>query len=178
MIERLLEADRLLALGLTDQAERIYWQAVELDPRNAIAVVGLARVASERGDDRTALEFARKALEIDPESPAASRLAARFEEILVARGETVTHVDVAVFPPAPPITAESLMAEAAPAPEAAREAGVGSDPAPAPEAEATPEAEAATSPVPPAPAQPRAASKPVRTPAPKPSLLHRLLRGR
>ena len=80
MIERLLEADRLLALGLTDQAERIYWQAVELDPRNAIAVVGLARVASERGDDRTALEFARKALEIDPESPAASRSTRRLRK--------------------------------------------------------------------------------------------------
>jgi tetratricopeptide (TPR) repeat protein len=85
MIERLLEADRLLALGLTDQAERIYWQAVETDPRNAIAVVGLARVASERGDDRTALEFARKAHEIDPENPAAMRLAARLEEIVATR---------------------------------------------------------------------------------------------
>lgn len=85
MIERLLEADRLLALGLTDQAERIYWQAVETDPRNAIAVVGLARVASERGDDRTALEFARKAREIDPENPAAVRLTARLEEIISTR---------------------------------------------------------------------------------------------
>ncbi len=85
MIERLLEADRLLALGLTDQAERIYWQAAEMDPRDAIAVVGLARVASEKGDDRTALEFARKAVQIDPENPAAQRLAARLEEILAAR---------------------------------------------------------------------------------------------
>ena len=85
MIERLLEADRLLALGLPDRAERIYWQAVETDPRNAIAVVGLARVASERGDDRTALEFARKALAIDPENPAAIRLTARLAEIVATR---------------------------------------------------------------------------------------------
>jgi tetratricopeptide (TPR) repeat protein len=85
MIERLLEADRLLALGLTDQAERIYWQAAEMDPRDAIAVVGLARVASEKGDDRTALEFARRAVQIDPENPAAQRLAARLEEILATR---------------------------------------------------------------------------------------------
>ena len=42
MIERLLEADRLLALGMDQQAEKIYWQAAELDPRNAIAIVGLA----------------------------------------------------------------------------------------------------------------------------------------
>ncbi|MCU0506460.1 MAG: hypothetical protein MUE82_11960 [Chloroflexi bacterium] len=85
MIEHLLEADRLLALGLPDRAERIYWQAVETDPRNAIAVVGLARVASERGDDRTALEFARKALAIDPENPAAIRLTARLAEIIATR---------------------------------------------------------------------------------------------
>jgi len=82
MIERLLEADRLLAMGMHEQAERIYWQAAEMDPRNAIAIVGLARVASDRGDDRTALQFAHKALEIDPENPAAIRLSARLEEIL------------------------------------------------------------------------------------------------
>jgi tetratricopeptide (TPR) repeat protein len=95
MIERLLEADRLLALGLTDQAERIYWQAVETDPRNAIAVVGLARVASERGDDRTALEFARKALAIDPENPAAVRLTARLAEIVATREEQAAAADAA-----------------------------------------------------------------------------------
>jgi tetratricopeptide (TPR) repeat protein len=105
MIERLLEADRLLALGLTDQAERIYWQAVETDPQNAIAVVGLARVASERGDDRTALEFARKAREIDPENPAAVRLTARLEEIIAAREESA----------APEAVAEPRPAERAPA---------------------------------------------------------------
>ena len=177
MIERLLEADRLLALGLTDQAERIYWQAVELDPRNAIAVVGLARVASERGDDRTALEFARKALEIDPESPAASRLAARFEEILLARGETVTHVDVTVYPPAPPITEEGLAQAAAeagsaePASEPEPETAAEAEPEPALEAEPAPAPEATppvTQPPPPGP----------RPPQKRESLLHRLLRGR
>jgi tetratricopeptide (TPR) repeat protein len=95
MIERLLEADRLLALGLTDQAERIYLQAVETDPRNAIAVVGLARVASERGDDRTALEFARKARAIDPENPAAVRLTARLAEIIATREEQAAAADAA-----------------------------------------------------------------------------------
>ncbi|MEI8333173.1 MAG: hypothetical protein WCH74_04890, partial [Chloroflexota bacterium] len=86
MIERLLEADRLLAIGLLDQAERIYWLAAELDRQNAMAVVGLARVALEKGDDRTALQFGRKALEIDPESPAARRLVARVEEVMAQRG--------------------------------------------------------------------------------------------
>ena len=102
MIERLLEADRLLALGLTDQAERIYCQAVETDPRNAIAVVGLARVASERGDDRTALEFARKALAIDPENPAAVRLTARLAEIVATREGQAAGADLAGADPTTP----------------------------------------------------------------------------
>ena len=121
MIERLLEADRLLALGLTDQAERIYRQAVETDPQNAIAVVGLARVASERGDDRTALEFARKALAIDPENPAAVRLTARLAEIVATREEAAAAAAVAApapgaAPAPPPGTAAGRSTGAGPAP--------------------------------------------------------------
>ena len=82
MIEALLQAERLLLHGLVDQAERIYANALEQDPLNSIAVVGLARVALERGDDQLAYAQARRALEIDPENAAAQRLEARLAEIL------------------------------------------------------------------------------------------------
>ena len=85
MIEALLQAERLLVHGMVDQAERIYAGALEQDPLNAIAVVGLARVALERGDDRLAHEHARRALEIDPENTAALRLEARLAEVLQLR---------------------------------------------------------------------------------------------
>ena len=85
MIEALLQAERLLVHGMVDQAERIYAGALEQDPLNAIAVVGLARVALERGDDRLAYEHARRALEIDPENTAALRLEARLAEVLQLR---------------------------------------------------------------------------------------------
>lgn len=81
MIEILLQAERALTVGLLDQAERLYRQAVESDPRNSIAVVGLARVALERGDEAEALSRARAALEIDPDNVAAKRLADRLVEI-------------------------------------------------------------------------------------------------
>jgi Tfp pilus assembly protein PilF len=80
MIELVLEAERALVAGRLDQAERLYWQAVEGDSRNAIAIVGLARVALERGDERTAAEFARRALVLDPENAAALRLNARLAQ--------------------------------------------------------------------------------------------------
>lgn len=87
MIELLLQAEDALGLGRLDRAEQMYWQAIERDPQNAMAVVGLARVAIERGDDRTALAFGRRALDIDPENAAARRLTARLEEVLAYRGE-------------------------------------------------------------------------------------------
>ena len=90
MIEVLLQAERALTVGMLDQAERLYWQAIESDPRNSIAVVGLARVALDRGDERTAYQFARKALEVDPENAAARRLASRMAEVLRHRGEHVS----------------------------------------------------------------------------------------
>jgi hypothetical protein len=85
VIEALLQAERLLVHGMVDQAERIYTSALEQDPLNSIAVVGLARVALERGDDRLAYEQARRALEIDPENAAAIRLELRLSEVLSRR---------------------------------------------------------------------------------------------
>jgi hypothetical protein len=73
MFEVLLQAGKFLEAGELDQAEDSYWQIVELDPSNAIAVAGLARVSMERGDTRLARTFAERALVLDPESAAARR---------------------------------------------------------------------------------------------------------
>lgn len=89
MIELLLQAERSLAVGLVDQAERLYRQAADADPRNSIAVVGLARVALERGDEPEAWRLAKRALEIDPENVAGQRLAERLEEVWAFRGESL-----------------------------------------------------------------------------------------
>ena len=74
MFELLLQADKALADGSLEQAERTYWQLIDLDPKNAIAVAGLARVALERGDEKAARKFAYQALGIDPDSIAARRI--------------------------------------------------------------------------------------------------------
>ena len=87
MIELLLQAERALSVGLLDRAETLYRQVAAADPRNSIAVVGLARVAIERGDELEALELGRRALEIDPENLAAQRLVQRLEEVRAYRGE-------------------------------------------------------------------------------------------
>jgi hypothetical protein len=87
MIERLLEAERALTVGMLDHAERIYQMAVDADPRNSIAVVGLARVAIERGDDVRAYAMGMRALDIDGDNQAARRLVDRLLEVRAARGE-------------------------------------------------------------------------------------------
>ncbi len=74
MIERLLAAEGALARDELDNAQRLYGQVVEADPRNAIAVVGLARVLAQRGDTDAARELLAHALEIDPAEAAAHRL--------------------------------------------------------------------------------------------------------
>jgi tetratricopeptide (TPR) repeat protein len=88
MIELLLAAERMLSVGLLDQAERLFTQVVEADPRNSIAVVGLARVALERDDEAGAIALARRALEIDPENAAAQRMIERLEEVIATREAT------------------------------------------------------------------------------------------
>lgn len=77
MIERLLAAQKLLAEGspaAVEAAERLFRSVAEADPRNAISVVGLARVAMARGDTAEARAHAARALAIDPEEHAARRL--------------------------------------------------------------------------------------------------------
>ena len=142
MIELLLQAERSLGTGALDQAERLYWQAIDADSQNAIAIVGLAKVARLRGDDRTAIAFARRALKVDAENAVARRLVAELEaahleavrahapvaEPAAARSEpsVAPAVEYAVAPAA---TAEAPTTEA-PAHETAAP-----EPAPAPEPE-------------------------------------------
>ena len=151
MIELILEAERALTVGQLDQAERLYRQAAELDPRNSIAVVGLARVTLDRGDERGAYVLARQALQIDPENAAGQRLAERLEEVIRFRGEEPPAVEAAPAVGAPPATERRPAVEPAPAP---------AKPPPAPEA-AKPPATAA---------QPRRRKRR--------SLFGRILRGR
>lgn len=113
MIELLLQAERALSMGMVDQAERMYRQAADADPRNSIAVVGLARVALERADDAGALRMARRALLIDPENVAAVRLAARLEEVMTFRGEPLPAAEAPIRRGgAPEAEAEAVAAQA------------------------------------------------------------------
>ena len=76
MIERLLAADRALEAGDVDTASRLFDQVADADPRNAIAVVGRARVALRRGDTVAGRRLATEALAIDPDEAAALSLLA------------------------------------------------------------------------------------------------------
>ena len=102
MIERLLTADRALADGQVEVAERLFGQVAAADPRNAIAVVGLARCARQRGDLGGAEAYARRALEIDPDDVAARLLV----EELAAAAPTPASAPA----PAPPARRGGLVA--------------------------------------------------------------------
>ncbi|HSL32446.1 MAG TPA: tetratricopeptide repeat protein [Candidatus Limnocylindrales bacterium] len=119
MIEVLLEAERALTHGRIDEADRLYRQVAERDPKSAIAVVGLARVALERGDDLAAYLHGRRALAIDPENPTARHLVMRMGEVLAGRGEAPGDAGQAL----PPVPAPSAAPSDPAAP--AREPGPG-----------------------------------------------------
>jgi uncharacterized protein HemY len=81
MIERLLAADAAIERGDLDAAEKLFGQVAEADPRNAIAAVGLGRVAAGRDDANGARIWFLRALEIDPDEAAAQRLLALEREL-------------------------------------------------------------------------------------------------
>ena len=101
MIELLLNAESQLALGLLDQAERTYRTVLEADPRNAIAAVGLSRVALEHGDEAGAHALARAALEIDPANATARRMLDRLDEVARYRDAAVAGLAAAAAAPGP-----------------------------------------------------------------------------
>jgi tetratricopeptide (TPR) repeat protein len=125
VIELLLEAERALSFGRIDRAEELYRQVADADPRNSIAVVGLARVTLERGDELGAYLLARRALKVDPENTAARRLAIRLEEVLRTRGDAVP--DAGPMPPEPP-TPRSEMPGTRADPRTGSVSGAGSGP--------------------------------------------------
>jgi tetratricopeptide (TPR) repeat protein len=112
-----------MSVGLVDRAETLYAQVADADPQNSIAVVGLARVRLERGDEAGALELARRALAIDPENAAAQRMVERLEEVLAYRGvqagaptPTVPEPELPILEPAPALEPDALLPSAAPVP--------------------------------------------------------------
>lgn len=124
MIERLLAAESALARDEVDAAERQFRVVADADPRNAIAVVGLARIAARRGDREAARALAGRALEIDPDEAAAHRLVAELDR-------ASPDVPAAVPPPAAAATpSEAAAATPEPMPVPAPAA----PPAPAPAA--------------------------------------------
>jgi len=97
MIERLLAAEGALERDELDHAQRLFGQVAEADPRNAIAIVGLARVVARRGDTDAARELVAHALDIDPDEAAARRLLDKLDRTSEPEPE-----DVAATPPMTP----------------------------------------------------------------------------
>jgi thioredoxin-like negative regulator of GroEL len=101
MIERLLAAEAALGRDELDHAQRLFGQVAEADPRNAIAVVGLARVLARRGDTDAARELLAHALELDPDEAAAHRLMAQLGAGQPAPVEAVAEPAAVARPVAP-----------------------------------------------------------------------------
>ena len=80
MIERLLAGDAALERGDLELASRLFTQVADADGRNAIAVVGLARISIARGDRDAARASLEHALQIDPDEAAAQRLLAELAD--------------------------------------------------------------------------------------------------
>jgi tetratricopeptide (TPR) repeat protein len=87
--ERMLQADRLLIVGLVDQAAAIYRAALEADPKSEAALVGLANCEVEQGNMPGAYALALRALELDRSNNVALRMEARLSEVLAVRGQPV-----------------------------------------------------------------------------------------
>ena len=87
--ERLLQADRLLIVGLTEQAQALYQSVLAAEPNNAPAIVGLANCEIELGHERTAYDLAVRALAIDRTNDVARRMEARLAEVMAMRGQPV-----------------------------------------------------------------------------------------
>jgi tetratricopeptide (TPR) repeat protein len=124
MIERLLAADAALARGELDAAERLFRQVADADGRNAIAAVGLGRVAAGRDDADGARTWFVRALEIDPQEAAARRLLAALDREL-ALGVPVADPEAAT----PPRVADAPSTQAT-QPAARSQPGSPSDPPP------------------------------------------------
>ena len=124
MIELMLEAERAMGIGLIDNAERLYTQVVAIDPKNSIAVTGLARVALERGDQRGAYTFARRALALDPDNPIAGHLSMRMAEQMRNRGEPLPDDPPATPAPSAPAAPPRPSADRATEPDPAARSGL------------------------------------------------------
>lgn len=83
------QGNAYLRLGRTDEAEQMFRDALEADPANAQAQLGMARVLAAKGQAGQALDAYRKALELDPQLGAAygeaARLAMRSEGVGLER---------------------------------------------------------------------------------------------
>ena len=112
MIERLLAADAALADGELEAASRLFAQVVVADPRNAIAVVGLARIAMRQGRAEEARELLARALDIDPDEAAAQRLIRELSVPAPAPIPAPGPIVTAIQTPGPLVTPEPALAPA------------------------------------------------------------------